>query len=195
MRISHYQQSIIHLIFTLFFWATCTMYDTLHNFTQIKFFSVLLNCLWFWLISAGHEVLKGSSVLNENVPILGVYQTVVQPSGGRVVLYGDSNCLDNSHMQKGKKKDTLCLHGVLRTVNPIAHKNTFFDIMLRWSDLQQMSDQRFFCMSLSVCNLSGSSIVKSECSCNCIYKNCFSWNSFIVHIHVPVHGLKIMNVY
>uniref|UniRef100_A0A8W8JSW4 Membrane-bound transcription factor site-1 protease n=1 Tax=Magallana gigas TaxID=29159 RepID=A0A8W8JSW4_MAGGI len=48
----------------------------------------------------GHEVLKGSSVLNENVPILGVYQTVVQPSGGRVVLYGDSNCLDNSHMQK-----------------------------------------------------------------------------------------------
>lgn len=53
-------------------------------------------------------MLKGSSVLNENVPILGVYQTVVKPSGGRVVLYGDSNCLDNSHMQKGKKKDTLC---------------------------------------------------------------------------------------
>lgn len=55
----------------------------------------------------------------------------------------------------------------------------------------------FFCMSLSDCNLAGSSIVKSECFCNCIYTNCFRWNSFIVHIHVhvPVHGLKIMNVY
>ncbi|XP_062577910.1 membrane-bound transcription factor site-1 protease-like, partial [Saccostrea cucullata] len=48
----------------------------------------------------GHEVLKGSSVMKENVPILGLYQTVAQPSGGRVALYGDSNCLDNSHMQK-----------------------------------------------------------------------------------------------
>ncbi|XP_056009187.1 membrane-bound transcription factor site-1 protease-like isoform X2 [Ostrea edulis] len=48
----------------------------------------------------GHEVLKGSSVTKENVPILGLYQTMTQPSGGRVALYGDSNCLDNSHMQK-----------------------------------------------------------------------------------------------
>lgn len=106
--ISHSKQSNIHLLY--FSWATCTMYDTMRNLPQIMFFVVLLN--WFKyeinFFSAGHEVLKGSSVLNENVPILGVYQTVVQPSGGRVVLYGDSNCLDNSHMQKGKKKDTLC---------------------------------------------------------------------------------------
>lgn len=57
--------------------------------------------VWFFIF-LGHEVLKGSSVLNENVPILGLYQTVVQPNGGRVALYGDSNCLDNSHMQKGR---------------------------------------------------------------------------------------------
>ena len=36
------------------------------------------------------------------VPILGLYQTKAKPGGGRVVLYGDSNCLDTSHMQKGE---------------------------------------------------------------------------------------------
>lgn len=48
----------------------------------------------------GHEVLKGESKTMEGVPILGLYQTTSAPESGRVALFGDSNCLDNSHMQK-----------------------------------------------------------------------------------------------
>ncbi|KAL3859602.1 hypothetical protein ACJMK2_009816 [Sinanodonta woodiana] len=47
----------------------------------------------------GNEVLKGETVTVPSVPILGLYQTNITKSGGRVVLYGDSNCLDNSHLQ------------------------------------------------------------------------------------------------
>ncbi|XP_070575086.1 membrane-bound transcription factor site-1 protease-like [Ptychodera flava] len=46
----------------------------------------------------GHEVLKGETVTEEDVPILGLHQ--VSATGGRIVLYGDSNCLDSSHLQK-----------------------------------------------------------------------------------------------
>ncbi|XP_076111687.1 membrane-bound transcription factor site-1 protease-like [Mytilus galloprovincialis] len=49
----------------------------------------------------GHEVLKGESKSVDTVPILGIHQTSSGgPDSGRVALYGDSNCLDNSHMQK-----------------------------------------------------------------------------------------------
>ncbi|XP_045191862.2 membrane-bound transcription factor site-1 protease-like [Mercenaria mercenaria] len=48
----------------------------------------------------GNEVVNGEVKLAEKVPILGLYQTTLNPDSGRVVLYGDSNCLDNSHMQK-----------------------------------------------------------------------------------------------
>ncbi|XP_074645435.1 membrane-bound transcription factor site-1 protease-like [Tubulanus polymorphus] len=56
----------------------------------------------------GHEVIKGESLNADRIPILGLYQTQQSDSktvdqlnpGGRVVLYGDSNCLDNSHMVK-----------------------------------------------------------------------------------------------
>lgn len=48
----------------------------------------------------GNEVVNNDTKVVDNVPILGLYQTTVTPAGGRVVLYGDSNCLDNSHMQK-----------------------------------------------------------------------------------------------
>lgn len=59
----------------------------------------------------GREVDSGVSVSASNVPILGIYQahTVAAREGnatvssGRIALYGDSNCLDGSHMQKGKK--------------------------------------------------------------------------------------------
>uniref|UniRef100_A0A8C2R2N0 Membrane-bound transcription factor site-1 protease n=1 Tax=Capra hircus TaxID=9925 RepID=A0A8C2R2N0_CAPHI len=47
----------------------------------------------------GLEVLKQETVVVENVPILGLYQLPAE-GGGRVVLYGDSNCLDDSHRQK-----------------------------------------------------------------------------------------------
>lgn len=55
----------------------------------------------------GYEVDSGVSVSAANVPVLGIYQTqtpvrednTTVPSG-RIVLYGDSNCIDGSHMQK-----------------------------------------------------------------------------------------------
>ncbi|KAJ7312035.1 hypothetical protein JRQ81_006366, partial [Phrynocephalus forsythii] len=47
----------------------------------------------------GLEVIKQETAIIENVPILGLYQ-VPSEGGGRIVLYGDSNCLDDSHRQK-----------------------------------------------------------------------------------------------
>ncbi|XP_075572012.1 membrane-bound transcription factor site-1 protease isoform X2 [Pelecanus crispus] len=47
----------------------------------------------------GLEVLKQETAIIENVPILGLYQ-VPSEGSGRIVLYGDSNCLDDSHRQK-----------------------------------------------------------------------------------------------
>lgn len=52
----------------------------------------------------GNEVVTGETKTEEDVAVLGLYQ-VPGPSGGRIVLYGDSNCLDNAHMEKGS-----CLH-------------------------------------------------------------------------------------
>jgi len=59
------------------------------------------------LKNQGHEVITGNTLAAAQVPILGLHQvrnmleTGVEVSGGRVALYGDSNCLDNSHLQKG----------------------------------------------------------------------------------------------
>uniref|UniRef100_A0A8C7Y5H3 Membrane-bound transcription factor site-1 protease n=1 Tax=Oryzias sinensis TaxID=183150 RepID=A0A8C7Y5H3_9TELE len=47
----------------------------------------------------GLEVLKQETAVVEGVPILGLYQTPSE-GGGRIVLYGDSNCIDDSHRQK-----------------------------------------------------------------------------------------------
>jgi len=48
----------------------------------------------------GYEVIKGESLTTEQVAVLGLYETKVQKNSGRIALYGDSNCLDNSHLQK-----------------------------------------------------------------------------------------------
>ncbi|XP_049814659.1 membrane-bound transcription factor site-1 protease isoform X1 [Schistocerca nitens] len=48
----------------------------------------------------GHEVLVEDSSVSENVPILGLLQTKASEKSGRIVIYGDSNCLDNSHLEK-----------------------------------------------------------------------------------------------
>lgn len=49
----------------------------------------------------GLEVMKGESLSVTDIPILGLHQTKTgKKKGGRIVLYGDSNCLDNSHLQK-----------------------------------------------------------------------------------------------
>lgn len=58
--------------------------------------------LLFLLCCSGLEVLKQEAAVVENVPILGLYQIPTE-GGGRIVLYGDSNCLDDSHRQKGEK--------------------------------------------------------------------------------------------
>lgn len=55
------------------------------------------------MFTAGLEVLKQETAVVENVPILGLYQIPAE-GGGRIVLYGDSNCLDDSHRQKGKER-------------------------------------------------------------------------------------------
>lgn len=77
----------------------------------------------------GQEVLEGEATGAELVAILGLYQVQDQPglaqvepvaentisgevdegtsrpasssTAGRIIVYGDSNCADNSHMQKG----------------------------------------------------------------------------------------------
>lgn len=47
----------------------------------------------------GLEVLQQETAVVEAVPILGLYQTPSE-GGGRIALYGDSNCIDDSHRQK-----------------------------------------------------------------------------------------------
>lgn len=52
----------------------------------------------FATLFLGQEVLGQETETTETVPILGLLQS---RAAGRVVVYGDSNCLDNSHLQKG----------------------------------------------------------------------------------------------
>ena len=53
------------------------------------------------LYSLASEVVNGKGGVVYDVPILGLYQTESQ-EGGRVVVYGDSNCLDSAHMTRGE---------------------------------------------------------------------------------------------
>ena len=55
---------------------------------------VLIQCT-----HAGSEVVTGGSTLLHDVPVLGFYQTPSE-GGGRIVVYGDSNCLDSAHLQR-----------------------------------------------------------------------------------------------
>ena len=48
----------------------------------------------------GYEVTAGKTKTVSDVPILGLYQTTPE-DGGRIVLYGDSNCLDGAPLQRG----------------------------------------------------------------------------------------------
>jgi len=67
------------------------------------------------LKNQGYEVMTGSSIAATQVPILGLHQVQnvlesgVEVNGGRVALYGDSNCLDNSHLQKGIESSVFLL--------------------------------------------------------------------------------------
>jgi hypothetical protein len=53
------------------------------------------------ILILGQEVLGQETETTESVPILGLLQSKASEKSGRVVVYGDSNCLDNSHLQKG----------------------------------------------------------------------------------------------
>lgn len=57
----------------------------------------MISILHFLFI--GSEAVTGSSTVIKNVPILGLYQTP-SSNGGRIVVYGDSNCLDSAHLQR-----------------------------------------------------------------------------------------------
>ncbi|XP_013785055.1 membrane-bound transcription factor site-1 protease-like [Limulus polyphemus] len=52
------------------------------------------------LNNQGFEVISGQTQQVEEIPILGLYQTGSDKLAGRVVVYGDSNCLDSAHIQK-----------------------------------------------------------------------------------------------
>ncbi|XP_072013608.1 membrane-bound transcription factor site-1 protease-like [Amphiura filiformis] len=45
----------------------------------------------------GYEVVKGQTQSMEDIPVLGLHQH--NEGSGRIVLFGDSNCIDSSHMQ------------------------------------------------------------------------------------------------
>nr|CAD7458320.1 unnamed protein product [Timema tahoe] len=70
----------------------------------------LLHLTWFplgfnptptrLLRSRGEDILGTKSKVTESVPILGIIQSKASEKSGRVAVYGDSNCLDNSHLQK-----------------------------------------------------------------------------------------------
>jgi len=49
----------------------------------------------------GREVLGEVSTATISLPVLGLYQTRARsPGGGRIVVYGDSNCIDGAHLSK-----------------------------------------------------------------------------------------------
>ena len=61
------------------------------------------------------EVVTGTSSHHRSVPVLGLHQTVGSSTagtdtaagsdntGGRIVVYGDSNCIDSAHLQFGTR--------------------------------------------------------------------------------------------
>jgi len=51
------------------------------------------------LTDQGEEILGGQES-KQKYPILGLYQTRSSAKGGRIVAYGDSNCVDGAHLQK-----------------------------------------------------------------------------------------------
>lgn len=59
----------------------------------------LLPCVT--VMYTGAEVLTGATQLVHNVPVLGLYQSP-HHGGGRIVVFGDSNCLDNSHLRRSE---------------------------------------------------------------------------------------------
>lgn len=53
------------------------------------------------LIDQAAEVLVGDTTTKPNIPVLGFFQPAVEPSAGRIVVYGDSNCFDSAQSEGG----------------------------------------------------------------------------------------------
>lgn len=45
----------------------------------------------------GSKILGGGKVIEEAVPIAGLVDIAAERSGGRVAVFGDSNCIDSTH--------------------------------------------------------------------------------------------------
>lgn len=58
---------------------------------------------------SGMEVVTGTSSHHRSVPVLGLYQTGktgnTGSSSGRIIVYGDSNCVDSAHLQFGMSEN------------------------------------------------------------------------------------------
>lgn len=69
-----------------------------YNFNLGKIIIYLfLSFSTFVILNIGEDILGGDKIGREvDVPILGLYK-----STGYIVLFGDSNCLDNSHLEIG----------------------------------------------------------------------------------------------
>ena len=48
----------------------------------------------------GRGVLGGGNDLTVKLPVLGLYQTMASSTGGRVVVFGDINCIYGAHLTK-----------------------------------------------------------------------------------------------
>ncbi len=52
-------------------------------------------------ILGARSFIEGGDVsVSARLPVLGLYQSKSTPHAGRIVAYGDSNCIDNSHLSK-----------------------------------------------------------------------------------------------
>ena len=57
----------------------------------------------------GSDGVSGGGSKLPKIPVLGLYQTQSTAKGGRVVVYGDSNCVDNSHLNSKVGSQSLLL--------------------------------------------------------------------------------------
>lgn len=82
------------------------------------------------LLDQGSEILGGKAT-KEKVPILGLLQTQNNVNSGRIAVYGDSNCIDNSHLQK----DCFWLLDALLEYTTSSHiPATFLQIQIKLSN-------------------------------------------------------------
>ena len=48
-------------------------------------------------VPTGSKILGGGQAIEESVPILGLLEVAAELPGGRMVIFGDSNCIDSTH--------------------------------------------------------------------------------------------------